>query len=110
MRLISSAVQTKLKETIEVNKELGRQLSLETMQQLYAERALLQRERELLRNTEDGGPVADIELTVEMRQNLEDMMRQKGQVKQVLGKYIDKYGSIDDGHGNQTPLPTTTSP
>jgi hypothetical protein len=99
-----------LKEAIAVNKELGRQLSLETMQQLYAERALLQRERELLRNTEDGGPVADIELMVEMRQNLEDMMRQKRQVKQVLGKYIDKYGSIDDGHGNQTPLPTTTSP
>ena len=94
-----------------MNKELGRQLSLETMQKLYAERALLQRERELLRSTEDGStPVADIELTVEMRENLEDMMRQKGQVTQILGKYIDKYGSIDDGHGNQTPHPTSTSP
>jgi hypothetical protein len=39
---------------IDENGKLGRQLGLENMQQLYAERALLRREKELLCSTNDG--------------------------------------------------------
>jgi hypothetical protein len=39
---------------IDENRKLGRQLGLENMQQLYAERALLKREHELLLCNKDG--------------------------------------------------------
>ena len=42
-----------------------------------------------------------------MKLNLDDMMRQKGEATQLLKKYIEKYGSIDDGDGNHSTLAAT---
>lgn len=49
-----SAIRDKLKEAIEMNKSLGRELGVENLQRLYAERALLKKEGELLRESEQG--------------------------------------------------------
>jgi hypothetical protein len=49
-----SAVRDKLKEAIEINKSLERELGVENLQRLHTERALLKKERELLRESEEG--------------------------------------------------------
>ena len=48
------AVHENLKMAVEKNKSLGQELGVENLQRLYAERALLKREKELLMETEDG--------------------------------------------------------
>lgn len=50
----NSAVRDKLKEAIELNKSLGQELGVENLQRLYAERALLKKEGDLLRESEQG--------------------------------------------------------
>ena len=52
--LIDRALQEKLRMEIEKNKSLGQELGVENLQRLYEERALLKRERELLKESEDG--------------------------------------------------------
>jgi hypothetical protein len=54
IRTDDSAVQDKLINAVEENRALGRQLGLENMERLFAERALLKREQELLKETEAG--------------------------------------------------------
>lgn len=49
-----SAVQERLRDVIELNRNLGRELGVENLERLHAERALLKREHELLKATEDG--------------------------------------------------------
>ena len=49
-----SAIQEKLLKAVEENRVLGRQLGLENMERLFAERALLKREQELLKESEAG--------------------------------------------------------
>ena len=49
-----SAVRKKLEDEIEKNKSYGRKLGVENLQQLNAERALLKRESELLKQQEEG--------------------------------------------------------
>lgn len=50
----NSAIQEKLMEAVEQNRALGQQLGLENMERLFAERALLRRENELLKESEAG--------------------------------------------------------
>jgi hypothetical protein len=53
-----SAIQEKLLKAVEENRLLGRQLGLENMERLFAERALLKREQELLKESEAGPEIA----------------------------------------------------
>lgn len=50
----NSAVLGRLRGEVERNNDLGRELSVENLQCLHAEQALLHRERELLQETEEG--------------------------------------------------------
>ena len=101
-------MQQKLRDVVEMNKDLGRQLSLERMEQLYAERALLKRERELLRHTEAGTIPIRERVTVEMKNNLEEMTRQKIEASQLLKKYIEKHGAIQEDTTQTTLVATST--
>jgi hypothetical protein len=50
-------VRKKLGDEIEKNKSFGRELGVENSQKLHAERALLKRENELLKEQEEGSPL-----------------------------------------------------
>jgi hypothetical protein len=52
--LIIRAVEDKLRGAVEVNRSLEEQLGREKMQQLHAERSLLKRENDYLRQIEEG--------------------------------------------------------
>ena len=59
-----SAILEKLKDAIQCNTELGQQLGVENMQGLYEQKALLKRENQLLKATEEGIPFQQIDWLV----------------------------------------------
>jgi hypothetical protein len=91
-----SAVQAKLKDAIERNKALGQELGMENLQRLHAERALLKRESELLKDSEDGRQIPlDWSLIVDMKQNMKDLTEQKQEADLIIKQYVEKHGSLE---------------
>lgn len=92
-----SAIQEKLLKAVEENRVLGRQLGLENMERLFAERALLKREQELLKESEAGPEIALSIWTdgAEMKENLQDMLKQKHEVDIIRKRYEEKCGPLD---------------
>jgi hypothetical protein len=90
------AIRDRLKNEIEKNKSLGRELGLENLQRLHAEKALLLRERELLKETESGMLVPVRLLIVDMRQSLETLMKQKGDAERIIKRYEENSVNIKD--------------
>jgi hypothetical protein len=67
---------------------------MENMQRLHAEKGLLSRELELLMETEDGMLLME-RANLEMKRNMDEMIRQKKDAEMIIKKYKEKHGSID---------------